>query len=493
LQGTPRASSRAASERGAASSAPRRVVSRHRRSSGAGSCAPAEGEGGEGGGSRQVTSVDGDTASQASRGSRSVPRRASDSGSSRQEGPEEGGGSAGNEGTATRKVTTAERTIPRHDNTSPIRQTTRFYTGEATRRLQAARGTTEEQHAGTSTYQYNEDTGLLTTSAGGDAHGDRRQSLYMEQPNRRFTRVATGGRSRRWIPFFRKRQQQPGGVEDDAQPAWGDEDYSGNIVILKKIVDTVQNFAAFVSLLSQGLLGGLGLTNLVMTYFVNPGRNRSSFLRYYSPIAMNLNRYYYAMVCFALVAVINKYARNTIITWTSMGYRQKVFDGTLIILYGAAYVTCVIITPYDDLLTYNYERIPDYYEMRITEAFLARLQVWQILNLIRMCTVLAAWVLASVEYIPMTLLLYWRFQNPHRLVLPPLTRVAPMEQPPGVPLEGCPDSGSVLLPMAATAAGALEGSLGSGHATYTVQQSPMPSIPGVATLPPPGSLSPPRG
>lgn len=58
----------------------------------------------------------------------------------------------------------------------------------------------------------------------------------------------------------------------------------------------------------QGLLGGLGFTNLMMTYFSSPNINLTGFLRYYSPMAMVLNRFYYVLVCFALVATINKCA-----------------------------------------------------------------------------------------------------------------------------------------------------------------------------------------
>lgn len=46
------------------------------------------------------------------------------------------------------------------------------------------------------------------------------------------------------------------------------------------------------------------------------------------------------------------------LTWTSMGYRQRAFDAVLIVLYSVAYGVSVFITPYDDLLTYNFNRIP---------------------------------------------------------------------------------------------------------------------------------------
>lgn len=44
--------------------------------------------------------------------------------------------------------------------------------------------------------------------------------------------------------------------------------------------------------------------------------------------------------------------------WGQFGRRQRTCDAFLILLYGAAYIVCIIITPYDDLLTYNSMRVP---------------------------------------------------------------------------------------------------------------------------------------
>lgn len=134
--------------------------------------------------------------------------------------------------------------------------------------------------------------------------------MYVEQPNNRFIQVKGTERGRfslNPIAAFRRRalgraQRRPDGN------SWTTAEYDdddGNITILKKAADAFQSLASYISLFSQGLLGGLGLTNLIMTFLVNP-TDTTAFLRYYSPIAMNLNRFYYVLVTFALVATINK-------------------------------------------------------------------------------------------------------------------------------------------------------------------------------------------
>lgn len=44
--------------------------------------------------------------------------------------------------------------------------------------------------------------------------------------------------------------------------------------------------------------------------------------------------------------------------WKPYGSRQRAFDAVLVVLYFIAFVISVVITPYDDLLTYNSMRIP---------------------------------------------------------------------------------------------------------------------------------------
>uniref|UniRef100_A0A061RAZ9 Uncharacterized protein n=1 Tax=Tetraselmis sp. GSL018 TaxID=582737 RepID=A0A061RAZ9_9CHLO len=251
--------------------------------------------------------------------------------------------------------------------------------------------------ANASIYTYHEETGLLTTDAGGgDATNPRNRSTYLELPNSHFIRVDCDKKRRKLFWFLCRKEPKEG----QSWHAQNLDDNNGNIVFLRNIVDRFQSFAAFVSLCAQGLLGGLGLTNLLMTYFANVNLSAVDFLRYYSPMAMVLNRYYYVMVSFALVAAINKYARNLTLNWDSFGRRQRVFDGVLILLYFTAYVCSVIITPFDDLLTYNAMRIPDFYRMKLTDEFRQKLAIWHVLSFVRMGSVLAAWLLVRAPSPP---------------------------------------------------------------------------------------------
>mmetsp|Transcript_22836 Transcript_22836/g.54675 ORF Transcript_22836/g.54675 Transcript_22836/m.54675 type:complete len:120 (+) Transcript_22836:456-815(+) len=66
--------------------------------------------------------------------------------------------------------------------------------------------------------------------------------------------------------------------------------------------------------------------------------------------------------------------------------------------------------------------LADFYKMKLTDEFRQKLAIWHVLSFVRMGSVLAAWLLASSEYTPMTLLLYWRFTSPHCLVQPPVSK-----------------------------------------------------------------------
>jgi len=291
-------------------------------------------------------------------------------------------------------------------------KTSRFYSGAAaSRRLEATTRASAEQAPAmnASTYAYNEENGLLTTAGGGVAPAGRTDTVYVEQPTNRFKRVTV--RDKEPGLLGRLWQRRAPEAEDEWGPA---DDTGGQIAVLQKMVDGFQSFAAYVSLLSQGLLGGLGFTNLMMTYFSSPNINLTGFLRYYSPMAMVLNRFYYVLVCFALVATINKYARNTMWDWKPYGSRQRAFDAVLVVLYFIAFVISVVITPYDDLLTYNSMRIPDYYDMALTDDFMSKLQVWHALSVTRMVLVFVAWALAALEFSPISTMVYWRFTTQPR-------------------------------------------------------------------------------
>ncbi len=59
---------------------------------------------------------------------------------------------------------------------------------------------------------------------------------------------------------------------------------------LRQVVEALANGLSTAGLCAQGLLGGLSLLVLAMTYIVYAGSPMTAFLQYYGPLALVVNR-----------------------------------------------------------------------------------------------------------------------------------------------------------------------------------------------------------
>jgi hypothetical protein len=73
-------------------------------------------------------------------------------------------------------------------------------------------------------------------------------------------------------------------------------------------------------------------------------------------------------------------------------------------LFAAAYVCNLVATPLDDQLTYEFSRIPSYWQLPLAPAFTSRLALWHALNLARAAACGAAWALVCYRASPRVVL-----------------------------------------------------------------------------------------
>ncbi len=81
-------------------------------------------------------------------------------------------------------------------------------------------------------------------------------------------------------------QQQPGQQQQAWQQGGGTRGSS-----LAAMADAASSWLSAVGLCAQGLLGGLALLVLVMSYVVFADAPMAAFLRYYAPLALVINRW----------------------------------------------------------------------------------------------------------------------------------------------------------------------------------------------------------
>jgi hypothetical protein len=89
-----------------------------------------------------------------------------------------------------------------------------------------------------------------------------------------------------------QQQQQPGqpGQQGQQQQAWrqGSGPHGSS---LAAVAEAASSWLSTVGLCAQGLLGGLALLLLLMSYVVFADAPMAGFLRYYAPLALVVNRW----------------------------------------------------------------------------------------------------------------------------------------------------------------------------------------------------------
>ncbi|EFJ45101.1 hypothetical protein VOLCADRAFT_94594 [Volvox carteri f. nagariensis] len=233
-------------------------------------------------------------------------------------------------------------------------------------------------------YTYDEDTGMLVTTAGGQGEGGRVARQYIEDE---VTGIFFKLQSKRRKLFGLLRRKPHAIVEDD------EEDDKGFRGRLRRTLLFLTNACNVLGMFAQGLLAGFALLNFFMTYMLYSSSDMRKFLSYYAPLAQNNNRIYYALITLSVIFSTSRLAQDKLRDFEPRRLQLGPVDVIQMLMYVGAYVASVLCTPLDDELTYESNRNPRFYELTWTSAFKRRVSLWHALNIIRSVLVGLAWLL----------------------------------------------------------------------------------------------------
>ncbi|KAG2486119.1 hypothetical protein HYH03_015214 [Edaphochlamys debaryana] len=243
-------------------------------------------------------------------------------------------------------------------------------------------------------YVYDEDTGMLVTTEGGQGDGGARKARqYIEDE---VTGKIYKLHSRRRKLFAWLRRKEPGLMEDSE-----DEDDRGFRGGLRRSLVRVTTFFNILGLFSEGLLAGFALLNLFMTYMLYANKGMTRFLMYYGPISLSCNRMYYCLLVLSIISSTSRLARDKLRDFQPRSLWLAPVGYGAMVLYVGAYIASTLCTPLDDELTYESNRNPNWYLLTFSSSFKKRYSVWQLLNLIRTILVGLAWCCTVYQLSPL--------------------------------------------------------------------------------------------
>ncbi|KAF8057921.1 sdhb [Scenedesmus sp. PABB004] len=248
-------------------------------------------------------------------------------------------------------------------------------------------------------YVYDQGTGQLTRLGEG-ADGVRHARHYLEDWNTGEFFQMAGARRGCWA--WLRRAPRPG-------PApWGDGGAEPSLLrSVAEVADACGSAMAALGMFAQGLCGGLALLCLFTTYAQYAAQGLAGFLAYYSPHAQMVNRAFFALVSLSLVSACARLAYDQLGGFRPPQLRLRAVDGCGLALYLVAYLANLLATPTDDALTYEARRDARYGDGALPAAFLRKLALWQVLNLVRVCACGAGWALACYRGNPLVMALVW--------------------------------------------------------------------------------------
>ncbi|KAG2430374.1 hypothetical protein HYH02_013736 [Chlamydomonas schloesseri] len=265
--------------------------------------------------------------------------------------------------------------------------------GGAAAAAAAAAGLPEQVEPPGPKYIYDEDTGMIVTTEGGQGDGGRVARQYIEdEVTGRFYKLAS--KRRRFFAWFRRKE--PAVMDDDSD----EEDARGFRGSLRSTVNWLSNFFCVIGLFMEGLLGGLALVNFFMTYMLYSRDGLRRFLAYYAPIAQDMNRIYYSLLVLSIISSTSRLARDKLRGWGPRGLYLAAVDYSQILCYLVAYVASVLCTPLDDELTYESDRNPGFWQLTWASGFKRRFSTWNLLNVVRTIFIGIAWCLACYQLSP---------------------------------------------------------------------------------------------
>jgi hypothetical protein len=97
-------------------------------------------------------------------------------------------------------------------------------------------------------------------------------------------------------------------------------------------------------------------------------------------------------------AFICRLARDQIRGFVPRKSGLQLVDWIQLILYIVAYILCVLMTPLDDELTYEWGRNPRFYDLTFTSNFKSRLNAWLGMNVIRTICAGIGWLLVGAVF-----------------------------------------------------------------------------------------------
>ncbi|GIL50600.1 hypothetical protein Vafri_6743 [Volvox africanus] len=242
-------------------------------------------------------------------------------------------------------------------------------------------------------YTYDEDTGMLTTTAGGQGDGSRVARQYIEDE---VTGIFYKLQSKRRKLFGLLRRKPHAVVEEDED----EEEDKGFRGRLRLTLVVLTNICNILGMFAQGLLAGFALLNFFMTYMLYSSSNMRKFLSYYAPLAQNNNRIYYVLVTLSIISSTSRLAQSKLRRFEPRRLQLGPVSFVQVLFYVGAYVASVLCTPLDDELTYESNRNPRFYELAWTSAFKRRVSTWHALNIIRTVLVGLAWLLTCYQTSP---------------------------------------------------------------------------------------------
>lgn len=240
-------------------------------------------------------------------------------------------------------------------------------------------------------YVYDEDTGMLISTEGGQGDGGRRARQYIEDET---TGVFYKLHSSRRKLMSWLRRKEAGLLEED------DEDDKGFRGRLRRTLVFLVNFFFIIGLFAQGLLGGFALLNFFMTYMLYSSGTLTGFLAYYAPLAQNNARIYYSLSVVSVIASTSRLARDKLRNFEPRFLMLAAVDYLQMLLYVAAYICTTLCVPLDDELTYESNRNPRFYELTFSSGFKRRLSIWHLLNILRTLFAGIGWTLVCYQNSP---------------------------------------------------------------------------------------------
>ncbi|KAJ9530085.1 hypothetical protein QJQ45_023398 [Haematococcus lacustris] len=249
-------------------------------------------------------------------------------------------------------------------------------------------------------YFYDQDTGMLCPPEGVQGEGGRAVREYIEDVvTGQFYQLNKPGLVRRLLSRFRRKAERP---EAETELQEGDEGWDPDAGTfrgsLRSFLANISGVFSFLGIAVQGLLGGLALLNFYMTFILYANNNLQNWLRYYAVLALAINRIYFSLIAMAVVASAARLARDQIRSFAPLKAGLRVADWLQLLLYILAFITSVLCTPLDDELTYEAERNPRFYSLTLSSAFVRRLNVWRVLNVLRTIGAGGAWLVCAYQH-----------------------------------------------------------------------------------------------